>query len=48
MVFHPSVFPIVTCFALVFEISYLLYVDPFLLGSIFLDPEEVCEQSGTL
>jgi len=41
MVFHPSVFPIITCFALVFEILYMLYVDPCLLGSFFLDPEDV-------
>jgi hypothetical protein len=41
MVFHPSVFPVMTCFALVFEISFMLYVDPCLLGSLFLDPEDV-------
>jgi hypothetical protein len=53
MVFHPSVFLVVTSSAVVFEISYLLYIDPCLLGSVFLDPEDVrevyaCEQSGTL
>jgi len=30
-----------TCFALVFAISYMLYVDPCLFGSFFLDPEDV-------
>ena len=41
MVFHPSVFSIMTCSILVFQISCMLYVHPCLLGSFFLDPEDV-------
>jgi len=49
MVFHPLVFPIMTCFALEFEISNMLYVGPCMLGSFFLAPQDIrSEQSGTL